>query len=193
MRLMDAKGGWCILRMAAGRTLAVADSLSAAGIEAWTPKEVQRRRLHRSRKAAEDHTVAMAPTFVFARAHALPDLLRIMSMPVSPHPPFGLFRFAGRIPVVGERDMEFLRSAEKKAERRQKRSHRYIYPRGTHVRIDQEAHPAFGGMIGVVEACQGKEARVTLALFGRTVEFKVATWLLRTDDVTNGEPSGIAA
>ncbi|UAK23655.1 transcription termination/antitermination protein NusG [Sphingomonas nostoxanthinifaciens] len=181
---------WCILRTSAARTLPLAESLAAAGFEVWTPRETQRRRIHRARKAEEDCTVAIAPSFVFAKAESVPDLVTIIAAPFSQHPRFSLFRYAGRVPLIAAADLNELRRAEERAAHKQKRSQRYIYPRGAHVRVE---HQAFGGLIGIVQDCDGKHARVALTLFGKPFEMKIATWLLRTDDVTKREPSGIAA
>lgn len=177
---------WCILRTSGARTLRLERSLVGAGFEAWTPKEGQSRKRPRS-SSRIDVVVPIAPTFVFVRAERLADVARALAQPVSPHPPFSIFQHAGRIPLVREAALASLRAAEEKAARREKRSHRYIYPRGAKVKTDE---PAFVGLTGVVEDGDGKHAVVT---FGGSFRMKIATWLLRADDVSDAQSSDIAA
>ena len=177
---------WCILRTSPGRTLPLARSLAAAGFTVWTPMETQQRRRPRS-KLMLDRDVAIVPTFVFARADRLLDLSIASGDPVSPHPPFSLFRHAGRVGIVADTEIESLREAEDAAALRMRKKQRKAYVLGTRVRADQ---PAFVGLSGVVEASDGKSAVVT---FDGGFRVKIASWLLRTDEVQDGNPSGTAA
>lgn len=179
--------GWCILRCAPARTLKLAASLDDAGIEAWTPGETQQRRRGRARERVDVEAPIM-PTFVFARASHLPAIADVVRAPVSPHPAFSLFRLHGRIPLVAERDIAALRRIEERGRLRQLRGERRVIPIGTEIRMTEGS---FAGMAGVVEDGDGKFA---LVAFGGSFRVKIATFLLRTDEVQQ-QPAreGVAA
>lgn len=184
--MVNIRDHWLILRTSASRTLPLLRSLSASGFDVWTPRESQNRRTGRGKPTAEC-MVATAPSFLFARATHLDELLGILSLPLNPHPPFSLFRHAGRIPLVKDESLEPLRSYEARAERKTRRSHRYIYPRGTKVKTDQSA---FVGMTFEVEGGNSKEAVAQLGPF----RMKIGTWLLRPDGIQDDHiaPTGSA-
>lgn len=166
---------WCILRTAGQRTVPLAASLAAAGFEAWTPQQTQSRRLPRGSKAKVERIVSMMPTFVFVRADTLPDLVDIMALPVSPHPPFSIFRWNGRIPLIGDSEIEGLRTEERKVIPKAKQR---VFTPGEKVHLPEGA--AFGGLTGVVE---GRDGKHTLVCFGGATSFKIATFLLQPGDV----------
>lgn len=179
--------GWCILRCSAARTLLVATSLASAGVEVWTPAEIQQRRRGRARERV-DCEIAIMPTFVFARAAELAGLFAILASPLNPHPAFSIFRFHGRIPIVSERDMSALRRVEEKARTRRLRTERKVIPVGTSVRMNEGG---FAGMSGVVEESDGKFA---LVAFGGSFRVKIATFLFGTDAVHQAQArEGVAA
>jgi transcription antitermination factor NusG len=179
---------WCILRTSPGRTLALAKSLSAAGLDVWTPTQTHDRRRPRSKETVEIEAPIM-PTFVFARASLVPELMRLRSLEVSPHPGFSIFQHMGRTPLIADREIANLRVVEEIAVRaRLKKSHRYVFPAGQKVSV---AEGNFVGLEGVVEGGDGKFA---LVCFGGAMQFKIATFLLRTDEVQAGTAHmGIAA
>lgn len=166
---------WCILRCAASRTLAVATSLSEAGIEAWTPMKVERRRLPRGRKSHREIEAPIMPTFVFVRYDRLVDLMIILGLPMSPHPAFSVFRHLGKVARVSNREIERLRTEEGRAQPKTKRP---VFGVGEQVRVEEEVN--FTGLSGVVE---GTEGRYTFVCFGGAIQFKIATINLRTDEV----------
>lgn len=114
---------WCILSTTGGRTLPLARSLAAAGLEVWTPTRTirrpapgQRRRLHMGqRRKMVDRDLAILPGFVFARAVHLDDLARLALDPASRHPLFTVFQFAGRAPMVSDASISGLRAEEEAA------------------------------------------------------------------------------
>ncbi len=139
--------------------------------------QVQSRRRPRSKATIEIEAPIM-PTFVFARAGLLPALAAIMELPISPHPPFSIFRHLGRIPLLADREIANLRVVEETAQRaRLKKSHRYVFPVGQRVNV---AEGNFTGLEGVVE---GGDGRYALICFGGSMQFKIATFLLRSDDI----------
>jgi len=114
---------WCILSTTGGRTLPLARSLAAAGLEVWTPTRTirrpapgQRRRLHMGqRRKMIEVDVAILPGFVFARAAHLDDLARAAIDPASRHPLFVVFQLAGRAPMVSDASVAGLREEEERA------------------------------------------------------------------------------
>lgn len=178
---------WCILRTSGGNTLSLARSLRKAGFEVWTPEKVHRRRRPRSKETI-DIDLPILPTFVFARADRVADLQAAAVAVISPHPAFSIFRHAGRIPLVADREVRGLRDEEERARIAHLRGQRREVALGSRVQVDSQA---FGGLTGVVEASDGKHAMVS---FGGSFRVKIEAWLLRTDEVQTAQPvMGIAA
>lgn len=175
---------WCILRTSGGRTLALAASLAEAGYDVWTPTDVIHRRRPRSRETIEI-TVPIMPTFVFARKRHLHALAMVRELPISPHPPFSIFRYAGdNTPCVSDSEIAGARAEEAKAKQRSDRAaakaHRRTFPIGTKVAVKDGA---FVGLEGLVEGGDGRFALVT---FGGTISLKVATILLTSEELEGG-------
>lgn len=174
---------WCILRTSAARTLPLAASLGDAGFAVWSPVEHRKVRASRGRKAVVQRSCPITPTFVFARAESLPDLYAVLAMPLSPHPSFSIFHYAGRVPLIADREIANLRQIEARAQLGKLKEQRYVYPKGAVVDVK---HGAFTGLTGVVEGGDGKTAVVNFGgLFGAV---KIATFLIRSDAVRS-EPS----
>lgn len=132
------------------------------------------------------------PTYVFARASQLPELRRALSLPINPFPAFSVFKYYGRIPLVSDRDIACLRAAEQqdsdRRERAARREFRRVIPVGESVRIGSGG---FAGMSGLVEGGDGKFA---LVAFGGGLRVKIATFLLESNGVDEGQPiAGTAA
>ena len=102
---------WCILRTSGRSTLPLAQSLAGAGFDVWTPREVISRRRGPARTRIE-YEAPLIATFVFARAIAIPALERILMLPSSPHPPFSIFRYYGKIPLLAAHAVDALREEE---------------------------------------------------------------------------------
>lgn len=173
----DRENGWCILRTNGRRTLRLARSLANAGIESWTPRIMQKRKLSRTHLGFREVEEPMMPSFVFARSRHLGDLLRILALPNSPHPAFSIFQHAGRAPVIGDRDIVNLQAAEEKGRRARRKTQRHVVAVGTRISPDEGA---FAGLEGVVVGMLGKQAVVD---FGGKILFSVASWLLVEDAV----------
>ena len=173
---MNGGNHWCILRTSGGKTLALAASLSAAGFEVWTPEGLQTRRRPRSNSTVQ-RAMAIAPTFVFARMEHLPELVALRDSLGNPHPPFSLFRHAGRIPLVADTDISGLRSAEDRARLSERKSKRRKLVMGQRVSFSDGA---FGGMSGIVQEQSGSYA---LVAFGGGMTIKIASWLFDQDDI----------
>lgn len=179
----DQGGSWCILRTNGRRTLKLAASLTAAGIEAWSPCKTVKRRLARGRRIAatgfREQDEPIVPSFVFARAEYLPDLLRILGLPNNPHPDFSIFQMGGRAPIIADREVRYLHDAEERARRARLREQRPDLAVGTTIRPNEGA---FAGLEGVVEFVKGGRARVC---FGGHFRVQVETWQI-VDDAVHG-------
>lgn len=165
---------WCILRTSAARTLKLAASLNAAGLGAWTPIEMVRRRRSGGRKARLTVEAPLLPTFVFAPSAQLADLAREAVDPASDHPPFSIMRIRDRVPVVADADLFPLREAEELTRRR----HVQVTKRAIIGAAVRPTEGAFAGMTGTIESANAKEAAVN---FGGGFVVKIATYLLAPD------------
>lgn len=167
---------WCILRTSGPRTLPLWRSLVEAGYDAWTPVTMVQKRKGRSRERI-DIDAPIMPTFVFARAQHVPDLVAAASSPINPHPAFSLFRYGGRIPILADREIEALRTAEGRAHLARRKKERHTFAAGTAVSVPEGP---FAGLSGVVE--QAGDGKYALVCFGE-FRLKIATFLLRDDTV----------
>lgn len=196
--------GWCILRTAGPRTIPLANSLAKAGYEVWTPRAVHVRRRPRS-TIVRDVEAPILPTFVFAKADRIRDLARLAATVSSLHPPFSLFRYVDKFPIIAGDEMATIKAAEVEAQkkydavladrarreaarlRNQKIRDRRHFDRGQAV---QPEGRAFAGVTGIVEEEDGKFAMVN---FGGSVRWKIGTWLLESDAVEGAQPKTGAA
>lgn len=152
---------WCILRMSGPRTLNVVASLRSAGLDVWTPVGMQRRYRPRSTKFI-DRAVALLPTFAFARAEHVGQLLAISHEPNGLHLPFTVFQRGEVIPTASDAALEPLREFEKQAgeawdtfletkardeKRKRKKFNARAYVLGQRVHVDK---PAFAGLKGEI-------------------------------------------
>lgn len=106
---------WFILRTSGGRTLALAASLRAAGFDVWTPARTLRRNVRAKTPNGTrliETEAPILPTFVFARNDDLVALVEAAGQAHSPHPPFSIFRHAGRVPLLGDASVAGLREEE---------------------------------------------------------------------------------
>ncbi|WP_158014131.1 transcription termination/antitermination protein NusG [Sphingomonas sanxanigenens] len=183
--MMKDVNGWCVLRAAGGSTLRLATSLNEIGMEAWTPSLVISRRIPRSRVRI-DKAVPMLPTFVFARARHLDDLLGLAATAKKVQPAFSVFRYQGRVPVISDAGLEPLRTAEAKALPKEQRR---VFSAGDAVKLTEGP---FAGMSGVVERAQGEFVLVCFP--GFRVPLKISSFLLRPNEAEQTQPSqGTAA
>lgn len=153
---------WCVLRMAGPRTLAVRDWLIDAGVAAWTPTQILKRRRPRS-TSFQEITVPIASTFVFAPADDADALIRLLADRVVAHPAFSMLRYERRIVFLADRALSGLRDAEEEArpkvgsaKKRRPDGHKV----GSDVRIGDGP---YAGMTGCVESSDGRR---TLLSFG---------------------------
>lgn len=178
---------WCILRTSGGRTIPLARSLAGAGFDVWSPIEVRRCRRGGGKRSYVDREIAIAPTFVFARAAHLGALIAESRAPGSDHPPFSVFRHAGRIPLVADVEIAGMRKAEERAALAAKKKERRSFPKGARVSVPQGA---FAGLEGIVEDADGKSALVT---FNGSFRVKIATWLLESNPLQDLRPNSVTA
>lgn len=189
---MGRGNDWCIVRTSGPKTLPLAASFNASGIDAWTPRQIMVRRRGRDRVRVEQEAPIMA-TFVFVRAHCVATLQHALCLPINPHPAFSIFRDPARgIPLIADREISGARAVEAlataatvsrqraeagEARRDAKDAMRRAMPVGERISIPTEA---FAGMTGIVESSSRKEAWVIL---GSGFRMKIDTWLMSTNGV----------
>jgi len=112
---------WAILRTSGGQTLPLMRSLGEAGFDVWSPARPIRRHLKAKTPTGTrliDTEIPILPTFVFANEADLPQLGDIVDDMASGrgslHPAFSIFRYGGRIPIVGDAEVRGLREEEER-------------------------------------------------------------------------------
>jgi hypothetical protein len=187
--------GWCILRTAGRHTLALAQSLAEDGFEVWTPIETRIVRVPRM-NARREVRLALLPTYIFARAEHVVDLLQLAAMPVKPrrgaglrlpaHASFSLLHGHEGIPLVKDRHLVAMRDLE--ARRTPRKRAAYAFPRNREVRVREGI---CGGMVGTV--IRSTEAKTSL-YFANGRKFEIPTSFLDPEALeTDQEPSLRAA
>lgn len=167
---------WCILRMAAPRTITVVQSLTRAGFDVWTPTDWVPCRMTKARKRRK-RPEPLLSTFAFARADHLPDLIAIMASPVAQHPDFSILRHGDGFALIEDQELEALRTFEKDTQRATDRSQPApVFKIGDRVALPNR--DAFASMNGVVEAVEGKF--YVLVFPGSTLRIKADAWEMKT-------------
>lgn len=162
---------WCILRTNSSRTLNLAISLTAAGIEAWTPVRIELRRVPR-RKARQEKITPLIPRYVFARASHLPDLFETHHA----HPTFSLLHDENGPALVSDNELEPLRTEESRSRPKQRAR---TFGQGENVCITEGS---FAGMRGIVE--KDGDHKFTMVSFSQGRPVKIGTYILRPDCVS---------
>ena len=178
---------WCILRTSAGRTIPLAKSLADAGFVVWTPIAMVSRRIPRRTKR-EKREAPLMPTFVFADAAEINDLVRVLRDPISPHPAFSIFHVGPRVPVIADLEVAELRAAEDRARGRKTglELQREQFPIGCAVRIVE------GVATGLEGEVVGHDGKSVIVIGNGRMRLKIATFMLRTDAVHKGKSSAPA-
>lgn len=186
-------GSWCILRMASADTLKTILALTESGMVAWTPVEKRYGVMPRT-KAPFDKDVPLMPSYVFARAENINELLRLAMMP-GDGPRFSVFRYGNGIPLIADSELDDLRHEEERKRkvfdrwRRRGRNAPKLQP-GTEVRMPGGP---YAGYSGIVEGSQGQFTIVNIDAFGTQHSLKVASLLLAPDMAEDVLPSRFAA
>lgn len=187
---------WLILRTSPVHTMALADALNYAGLEAWTPVETVKvepkqpepwEKPRARRRVASIVTRPMLATFVFADASRLVDLARLSHSPASTYqvwddaaqrmvrkvrPFFTLFD-AGARPIP-DRALSPIRTIA--GRRRKPRGEMVAIKAGDPVRLTEGAYE---GLRGEVLSVSGKKAKVRFP--GSHFAFDIQIWLLKPD------------
>jgi hypothetical protein len=173
---------WCILRTSGRHTMRLAETLAKDGFDVWTPIETKTVRVPRMNVRREIRLPIM-PTYVFARATHLVDLLQLAAMPVKPrrgaglreaaHSSFTVLHAFGRIPLVADRHLSELRKLE--AKRTPIKRAAYSFERDASARV---SGGAFGGLVGVVIRSTPKS---TVLRFSGGFPVEIPTSLLSED------------
>lgn len=161
---------WLILRCSGSSTLRLAQSLSLGGFETWTPVEFQVKR-DRKTGARHERMVAVMPTYVFAKAERIADLVELSKAPITPYPDFSVFKHQDRFPLVADSELSSLRQIERQAASKGKP---VVFGKGAGVNV---LDGAFQGLTGqVVKKSRGKYTLVAFPGFHIPVSFH--TWQL---------------
>lgn len=171
---------WCILRTSGGRTLPLAKSLAAAGLDVWTPVQTLTKRRGQARERIA-YDAPIMPTFVFARAHQLANLARIAAQPFSSHPDFSIFRHLGRVPLISDSEVAEARRVEERGRRAALVGTRKSFVVGQPVRVSEGPGAGLSG-----EVVANGDGKFVLVAFG-AVRLKIGAWLLGTDEVQTTE------
>lgn len=183
------EGAWCILRCVGRTTLKLADSLGKDGFEVWAPRETRKIRIPRM-NVRREVVLPLLPSYVFARARHLVDLLGLASMPGKPRPlgnksepahaDFSVMQCFGKLPLVADCDLNGLRTLEAKLTPRKKAD--WSFRPGASVKVEGGS---FGGMTGDVQRSDNAH---TLVCFSDKFVVKIATSLLLLDDIGMEQP-----
>lgn len=185
-------GGWFILRMSSAATLSLAEALTRAGFDVWTPVERTIGRMPRTR-TEYDKAKALMPSYVFANICHFDDLARLAVVPNRECPRFSLFRYNGGVPLIADAELGALREEEVRTRNifdrlKAKGKKGPAFVKGTHVRATSGG---FEGLSGVVEDTQGQCTLVSYAGFHKPI--KIASLLLLPDDARNAQSQDAAA
>lgn len=171
---------WCVLRTAGRLTLRLADTLDRDGFEVWTPIENRMLRIPRA-NVRRSIRLPIMPSYVFARSRHLVDLLEMASAD------FSVMRHNDHIPLIGDCELNGLRTIEVKRNPRKKSPR---LPPGLTVKVKIEGG-SFAGMQGRVEDSDDTH---TLVCFSDRLMVKISTSLLQADDLgLIRSPMGTAA
>ena len=166
---------WIILRTSGRHTLRLAETLASAGFETWTPRETKRIRVPRA-NVRREVTLPIMPSYVFAAADGLLDLLALADKEFKPHADFTVMRFHSTIPLIADAHLTALKQLEAKRAPRKKAVR---FDRGVDVLVKIEGG-SFAGMRGRVEQ---SDENMTLVCFDRRMTVKIPTFLLAYSDV----------
>ena len=179
---------WCILRCQGRVTLRLAETLAKDGFETWTPVRTQVIRKP-SMNVRREVKLPLLPSFVFARASHLFDLLELANMEEKPrraqlepgepkyHCDFWVFRAFGGIQLVADQELDPLRDRESRTAPKKD----YVrFDRGAKVRVTGSV---YAGLAGRVERAGNG---YTLVIFeGDNKRTRIHTWLLAEDEANN--------
>jgi transcription antitermination factor NusG len=172
----------------------LAESLRDDGFETWTPIEERRIRIPRA-NVRRSVKLPIMPSYIFARAHHLVDLLQMANMPFKPrrsrgqpaHVDFSVMHYHDTYPLIGEKQLQALRQLEAKRTPRA-RAHK-VFGANVEVRVKVEGG-SFAGMRGVVRR---SDFGHTLVCFDKRLEVKIPTSLLFEDEVSSDQPAATKA
>lgn len=170
---------WCILRCSGRSTLPLADSLKRSGIEAWSPAAI----------LSGAKLAPMTPTYVFASAGRVLDLIRLAACRGGDHHGFSVMHRPQGIPLIRDGQLDGLRKQEDDArpkliERKPRWRMAERFEIGEEIKVGQVA--GFEGMEGIVEQSDERE---TIVGFGGWMTLKIETWILRPDDIGTDVPN----
>jgi hypothetical protein len=183
---LNMASAWCILRTSGRHTMSLAETLAKDGFDVWTPIETRKVWIS-SANVKREVRQAIMPSYVFARAEHLVDLLQLAAMPVKPrrgqgcreaaHAGFSVLHAFGRIPLVADHHLAELRKLE--AKRTPVKRAAYSFPHNASAKVSKGV---FGGLVGVVIR---STPDATVLSFAGSFPVTIPTSLLTLDGVSN--------
>lgn len=174
---------WIILRTSGRSTMRLAETLAEDGYEAWTPIETRNIRIPRA-NVRRTVKLPIMPSYVFARAAHLIDLIQLAAMkpkprrqfPLPSHADFSVMHYHDRIPVIADHHLQSLRTIEAKRTPKQKAE---PLPKGISVRVKIEGG-SYAGMKGKIER---SNEGWSLVCIDNRLTVKILTSLLVPDEL----------
>jgi len=194
--MANAATGWIILRTSGRHTMRLAETLREDGYDAWTPIEHRTIRKPRS-NVRRKIMLPIMPSYVFARAPHLIDLIQLSGMQVkpraakrkegedrpAPHASFSVMHYHDHIPIIVDAHLQRLRELEAKLTPKPKAER--ALDAGVEVKVKIEGG-SFAGMKGVVRK---SDEGYTLVCFDSRLSVKIPTFLLDQDSVGADQPT----
>lgn len=169
-------GSWIILRTSGRHTLRLASSLKDDGYEVWTPTEVKKIRIPRM-NVRRSVTLPLLPSYVFAKAAHMIDLLQLSDRQFKAHADFSVMRMSDSIPLIGDEQLQSLRQLEARRTPLAKAQHKF--DAGVEVRVKVEGG-SFAGMAGVIRKSDHGHS---LVCFDGRLSVKIPTCLLQENNL----------
>ena len=174
-------GAWFILRMANVDTVKVYRALLAYGIEAWTPIERKVRRTPRKR-LPYDSEAALLPSYVFASAAQLDEVLKLSRRPNREIPQFSVLHHLNGVPLIDDCQLDALRGEEGRLGKIFERLKR-MGRKGPKLLPGDSVKMHEGPMMGLSGVVEGQQGQYTLISFdGFPSSIKISSILLLPDE-----------
>jgi hypothetical protein len=180
---------WFVLRTNGRSTLPLAASLKEAGFDVWTPSQIPDGRGKRA--SLDDPRAPMYPTYLFARAHHLFELIALSANPGRNHAGFSVHRDCNGVPLVADRALNWIRAEEaridgihiERARRERAKQKSEAYSPGESVELPRELYPSFAGLEAQVDRSDGRQTHLSIG----PLKIEISTWILRNNSVRDAD------
>jgi hypothetical protein len=197
---------WCILRVAASRTLKLADGLEECGFRVWIPREMRLMRFGKKRELIE-RPVPILPEFVFADfaelgamrnlSHGLPFKVWDETgrrMRTHHLPAFSIFQLHGRVARETDDSLAPLRAIETSLgianDRRRNRKDGPSTP--PQFKAGEQVFTDANGFVGIKLTVSEDSTGKIVKVFHKdwSMPLEISAWNLRRIVVSENEPKG---